>query len=122
MEYCAREYSSVASTKFEIKTKPIKHHTDFWSRTLLIIWLYYSFKGTMEAVAKHDFNANEVDELSFRKSQILKVTRIYFVFHSVHLSYRIFIVLYLQYFFFIINASCDSQPRSRTHSLHVCTL
>lgn len=28
----------------------------------------------MEAVAKHDFNANEVDELSFRKSQILKVS------------------------------------------------
>ncbi|XP_037037870.1 growth factor receptor-bound protein 2 isoform X1 [Bradysia coprophila] len=27
----------------------------------------------MEAVAKHDFNANEVDELSFRKSQILKI-------------------------------------------------
>lgn len=60
--------------RIEIKTKPITHHTDFWSRTLLIIWLLHSFKGTMEAVAKHDFNANEVDELSFRKSQILKVS------------------------------------------------
>jgi hypothetical protein len=27
----------------------------------------------MEAVAKHDFNATADDELSFRKSQILKV-------------------------------------------------
>lgn len=28
----------------------------------------------MEAVAKHDFNATADDELSFRKSQILKVS------------------------------------------------
>lgn len=27
----------------------------------------------MEAIAKHDFNATADDELSFRKSQVLKV-------------------------------------------------
>lgn len=27
----------------------------------------------MEAIAKHDFNATAEDELSFRKSQVLKV-------------------------------------------------
>lgn len=30
----------------------------------------------MEAIAKHDFNATAEDELSFRKSQVLKVNNI----------------------------------------------
>lgn len=32
----------------------------------------------MEAIAKHDFNATADDELSFRKNQILKVSKITF--------------------------------------------
>lgn len=32
----------------------------------------------MEALAKHDFNATADDELSFRKSQVLKVRKIWF--------------------------------------------
>ena len=33
----------------------------------------------MEAIAKHDFNATAEDELSFRKNQVLKVSKIYHV-------------------------------------------
>lgn len=36
----------------------------------------------MEAVAKHDFNATADDELSFRKSQILKVSMKWCVAHE----------------------------------------
>ena len=35
---------------------------------------FYFFQiFTMEAIAKHDFNATAEDELSFRKNQVLKV-------------------------------------------------
>lgn len=60
------------------RKEPNTTHTDFfglghYSFILVLLFRILNEAYTMEAVAKHDFNANEVDELSFRKSQILKI-------------------------------------------------
>lgn len=49
----------------------------------------------MEAVAKHDFTATADDELSFRKSQILKVSSILCVFYFDLNLNRIYCILYI---------------------------
>lgn len=48
----------------------------------LVLWIWWTrdhrvliILATMEAIAKHDFNATADDELSFRKMQILKVNK-----------------------------------------------
>lgn len=43
--------------------------------SVLLFTIFYEchFFQEMEAIAEHDFNATAEDELSFRKSQILKV-------------------------------------------------
>lgn len=73
-DYIVRDNSSVASTKLKLNQTQQTSIRIFGLGHYSLFGLLHSFKGTMEAVAKHDFNANEVDELSFRKSQILKVS------------------------------------------------
>lgn len=53
----------------------------------------------MEAIAKHDFNATAEDELSFRKSQVLKVHT--WTFYGKTLKFMIFNLLpFTKYFVF----------------------
>ncbi len=44
----------------------------------------------MEAIAEHDFNATESDELSFKRGQVLKVKAMIFLApysaHAMHLN------------------------------------